>query len=361
MDKLPASARISFGGAVDRQGMPLVPHSMAFPSAMMSLGVLMGIAHDTPLLQKHGRAWRTDQDYYRYLGISGEGFRVLSDTAEYFRCTLPEGAGPLRDCFQMAGIPVCVLSNAKVQGVDGGWPSEEALRTLVMRNLAEGFPVLLLGRTKCERVLLAIGYEDGGQTLVAWTFTPGADMTNKSFAPEDCQFIEHWTQGVDAAALVRGLPEQPGSAARQAILRRALARGEGFLRTARSEPYGKPVHAYENWIAHLRDEAFWAGAWTGFPFIYPEIWDLAERRFYLAAVLRHAEMALGTDSLEQGAAAAEAIHEIMWRIHALCEGERGRDALRDASVRAQIGALIAECAALDITIADAVQNCLNPK
>ncbi|HML47720.1 MAG TPA: hypothetical protein PKE04_13325, partial [Clostridia bacterium] len=118
MDKLPASARVPFGGAVDRQGAPLVPHSMAFPSAMMSLGVLMGASHDTQTLEKHNRAWRTDWDYNRYLGISGEGFKVLFDTAEYFRFALPEGAGPLRDCFEMAGISVNVLSNAKVPGLD---------------------------------------------------------------------------------------------------------------------------------------------------------------------------------------------------------------------------------------------------
>nr|HML46891.1 hypothetical protein [Clostridia bacterium] len=231
----------------------------------------------------------------------------------------------------------------------------------VMRNLAEGLPVLLLGRTGGDRVLLAIGYEDNGQTLVAWTFTPGADMTNKSFAPEDCQFIENWTQGTDAAALVRGLPERPGDAERRAILCRALARGEGFLRKPINAPYGESTHAYEDWMSRLRDEAFWAGAWTGFPFIYPEIWDLAERRFYLSAFLDHAGASLGTDCLAQGAEAGEAIHDRMWRIHALCEGERGREALRDASVRAQIIAILAECAGLDISIADAIQACLNQK
>lgn len=356
MDKLPASARVPFGGAIDRQGAPLVPHSMAFPSAMMSLGVFMGIPHDTPTLHKHNQAWRTDPDYCRYLGISGEGFKILFDTAEYFRFALPEGAEPLLDCFRMAGIPVGVFSNAKVPGLDGGWGSEEGLRTLVVRNLAEGFPVLLLGRTNCDRVLLAIGYEDSGQTLVAWTFTPGGDMTNKSFAPDDCQFIENWTLGTDAAALVRGLPELSGDAQRQGIMRRALERGAGFLRTSRSAPYGEPADAYENWIAHLRDEAFWAGEWAGFPFIYPDIWDLAERRFYLSTFLQQAGTLLNSDGLAQGTAAAEAIHENMWRIHALCEGERGREALRDPSVRGRIAAIIAECAALDRTIADAIQE-----
>ena len=95
MGILADSVRIPFSGRVMRDGPHLVPHDMAFPSAMMSLKVLMGGQHRTHALSAHGRAWRSDADYYLHLGLSGEGFRFLFDTAEYFRFQEEEGAQAL--------------------------------------------------------------------------------------------------------------------------------------------------------------------------------------------------------------------------------------------------------------------------
>jgi hypothetical protein len=330
--KIPESARVAYKGAVDRAGPPLFPHAVAFSAAMMSLKVLMGLGHDTYEMNAHNRAWRGDRDYLRYLFLSGEGFRFLFDAAEYFRFSLPEGDQPVRDCFAITGTPVEIL------------PRPDCAR--VVENLAAGYPALLLGRVASDRVLLATGYENGGDVLVAWTFFPGGDMTNKSFSTEDCQFIEGWREGTDAALLVRGDPVLPADAEIAAIYRRALARGAKALRAGRSAPYGTDVNYYDDWIARLK-----GGDLSS---LDPAIWDLAERRMYLANFFEHFRPAFGQDALHTAFTAGDQIHSNMWRVHALAEENRRTG----ASVHWEIIEIIRQCRALDLTIADDIEGYL---
>lgn len=352
MEKNQTAMRIPFTGAIDREGPSLSPHSMAFPAAMMSLKVLMGLPHETHTIFAHNMQWRADHDDNLYLCLSGEGFRFLFDTAEYFRFQLPEGAEPVRACFAYTGIPVSILSKNAVSGGDGTWETEEELKELVLNTLRAGFPCLLLSRTTMDRVLLAIGYEDAGETLVAWTFVPGGDMTNKSFSPEDCQYIANWWQGTDAALLVLRSPESPQG--QDAILRAALERGVRDLRAHESAPYGTQIKYYDKWIATLRDEDFWHTVTDGLPMIDPEIWDLAERRAYSAGFLEQVQALWKTDALQPGIDALNKIHGEMWRIHALIEGEDSLKKLKDPSIRAQIAEIIEGCRMLDETTADAL-------
>jgi len=361
MAACPSSARIVSQGQVRREGPQLVPHAMAFPSAMMSLRVLLGGEHRLHTLSAHGREWRSDEDYFLHLGLSGEGFRFLFDTAEYLRFQEEDGAQPILDCFAAEAIPVSVWAARPAAGVAGVWQDESALRTLVIDTLAQGCPALVLGRTGSDWVLLATGYEDGGGTLVAWTFAPGADLSNKSFSPEDCQYVRDWARGVDGVALVTGTPGDPVD--RAPILRRALARGERFLRRAEGHPHGDPVDWYREWQGRLKDDAFWRGPFSGRPAVDPEIWDLAERRAFCAEFLEGAGEALGTGALAPAVDAFREIHDLMWRIHHLCDGthtdgEHVARALRDAAVRREILGILKDCRDRDERAADAIAQVL---
>jgi hypothetical protein len=148
MAEMKEAVRIPFCGKVQRDGPHLVPHSMAFPSAMMSLRVLMGGKHRTHELSSHNRTWRSDEDYYLHLGLSGEGFRFLFNTIEYFWFEEDDGAEQLCDCLAMEGIPAAVYAAKQVRGIRGVWQDEKHLRTLVMDTLKKGYPALLLGRMK---------------------------------------------------------------------------------------------------------------------------------------------------------------------------------------------------------------------
>lgn len=355
--KLPNRAHIQARGGIDRSSDQLVPHSLAFPSAMVSLKLLLGLPHRTHPLEMHGMRWRADEDYYDFIGLSGEGFGFLFDTAEYFRFGLPSGAQPVADCFAAIGTPCEIFSAHPVAGMRACLTDEADVQQRTLTNLADGYPALLLGRTQMDRVLLATGYEDDGETLVAWTFTPGSDMTNKSFDVQDCQYIEGWRQGVDALVLVRGKPGPVGDPA--AIHRRALARGERMLREGKGHPYGEWEDCYAGWIGRLRDAAFWQAAFGGRPYIDPEIWDLAERRAFCGGYLWQAGEALGTQALYPAAEAFESIHMRMWELNALCDGGGAADKLRDAKVREQIIAILTQCRALEVRAADAIAQALS--
>lgn len=352
MAALPNSVRVPFSGRVKRDGPHMVPHDMAFPSAMMSLRVFMGGEHRTHDLSAHHRAWRSDEDYYLHLGLSGEGFRFLFDTAEYFRFGAEEGAQPLLDCFAMEGIPVKVYAANKVQGIEHVWRDEKHLKELVLNTLVQGYPVLLLGRTASDWVVLATGFEEGGETLVGWMFIPGADMSNKSFSPEDCQYIKDWARGADAAALVTGVPEEVKD--KEAILRRALSRGKQFLHMSLGHPHGENANFYDEWTGHLQKAPSWPSPFTGRPHIDPDIWDLAERRAFVAEFLEEAGQALKTEALSPAADACRRMHDLMWRLSGLCEGEDAQAKLNDPEVRKEIISILNTCRELDHQVAAAI-------
>lgn len=356
MAAFPNSVRVPFSGRVNRNGPHLVPHDMAFPSAMMSLKLFLGGMHRTHELSAHNRTWRSDEDYYLHLGLSGEGFRFLFDTAEYFRLPQEEGAQPLYDCFAMEGIPVKVYAAKKVQGIEGVWRDEQQLKEMVLSTLVQGWPVLLLGRTASDWVVLATGFEDAGETLAGWTFVPGAEMSNKSFAPEDCQYIKDWARGADALALVTGGPEALKD--RAAIFLRALNRGKRYLQSSIGHPNGREVNFYSEWTNALQDDSFWQKSFSGRPRIDPEIWDLAERRAFVAEFLEEAGQVLHTKALSPASEACRRMHDLMWQINSLCDGEDSGAKLKDPAVRREIVSILDTCRGLDHQAAVAIGNVL---
>ncbi|MHB1294896.1 MAG: hypothetical protein ACYC4R_07840 [Anaerolineae bacterium] len=355
----PSSVRVPARGRLERTGARLVPHDMAFPSAMMSLKVFMGLGHRVGSLEAHNQTWRTDLDYYRHIGLSSEGFRFMYDVAEGFRFQDPFAAEPVRDCLAAEGLPYRLYAAKPLPGLDDVWTSDAALRALAVQHLAQGLPALVLGRNGADWVLLATGYEQGGETLVAWTFVPGNDMTNKSFAPEDCQFVAQWWTGADALILV-GEPTPPNDLA--PLFRRALHRGAECLQRAEGHPRGSYVpNFFDAWVATLRDDAYWARPFEGRPSIDPDIWDLAERRAFSADFLVEAMGVLGTDALEPAAAGFHRIHELMWEINALCAGEESTSKLRDPSVRQAIVGIVEQCRTLDQQAAQTIRAVLQTK
>ena len=347
---LPSSVKIQFSGAVDPDGPRLVPHTRAFASAMMSLAVLMGKPHDTSIINEHNMAFRADFDYFLHLLVSGEGFLFWQDVWNYITPELPQGPGPdtwesldalpknaepILDCFEIAGIAVALYANYDIIGIQGGWTSDSKLKEMIMSNLAAGFPVVLFSGTPGDRILLAIGYQKDGDSLLAWTFSAGNDRQNKTFAADKCKRVDHWTDHIVAAALIKSAPQTPADL--KPLFCKSLARGAEFLRQN-----GK--------IAAFRDTIRCGGK----PRVHPEIWDLAERRAYLAYELAKIAELFGTDQLAPAISASRQIHDKMWRIDALSKIKKGRAALQDSDTQKQIADILDECRQLDCSIADAI-------
>jgi len=346
------SLRLPYAGRIEREGPLLVPHSLAFPAAMTALKVLLGGTHRLRELSMHGRPWRADLDYFDFVGLSGEGFLHSRAAADFLRQGDPAAPAPIADCFEAVGLPVDVLG-ATATGV----------RAAVLANLDAGFPALVFARSGVERVILATGYEAGGETLVGWTFVPGADMSNKSFDSDACQFLDDWTRGVAGAALVRGAPV--ARSCPPAVTRRALSRAAGYLRSGEDYVDGKLRRYYDVWAKRLADSPDWDRPFQGLPGIDPVIWDFAERRCWAGEFLKDAAETLaaesgrsGADALALAIGACAEIHDLMWKIHGLCDGVDGQERLRASATRAEIVAILRRCEALDAAAADAIEVAL---
>ncbi|MDR1630667.1 MAG: hypothetical protein LBS36_10725 [Oscillospiraceae bacterium] len=347
---LPESTKIPFAGAIDQDGPALGPHTRAFASAVTSLAVLMGAPHDTSVMSAHNQLWRNDNDYFRHLMVSGEGFLFWHDVADYFTDEPPwapestdgiweanyngeKDASSIIDCFEIAGIKADIYTNYPVKNVAGGWSNTQTLEDMTLHNLAGGFPVLLFSGEPGDRILLATGYENGGQTLLTWTFSAGDHKTNINFSTANCKRVQNWTEDILAAALVKSPFLSPKD--RKPLLLKALSRGADLLRLDTNPD---------------RFRETFCGA--GKPHVHPEIWDLAERRCYLADALERAAEVLGTNKLTAAVGAGRQIHDNMWKIHAVWQEKKTKKA------KMQIADILGECRQLDLTIADTISSFL---
>lgn len=346
---LPESAKIAFAGSINQNGPAFGPHTLAFASAATSLAVLMGAPHDTSVMEAHNTTWRNDNDYYRNLMISGEGFQFWNDVWNYFTDELPplsedhykggsweanysgaKDATPILDCFEIAGIKVDVYTNYPVKSIKGGWSNPQALVNLTLCNLADGFPVLLLSGEPGDHIVLATGYENNGETLLAWTFTAGDRLkTNIKFSPAKYKRLKDWTKGVLAAVLIKS-PHMPPNDTKP-LLCKALSRGAELLRADTN-----PDRFRETFCG------------KGKPHVYPEIWDLAERRCYLGDALERAASEFETDKLKPAIDASRQIHDELWKVHAIWKEKKTKAA------KWQIADILSECRQLDFTIADTI-------
>ncbi len=76
-----------------------------------------------------------DHDHNLHIGISGEAFRFMFDTAEYFQFPMSVGVAPVRDCFSAIGLQCELYAIKTVDGIDGVFTDEDELKHLVLKRL----------------------------------------------------------------------------------------------------------------------------------------------------------------------------------------------------------------------------------
>lgn len=357
-EALPPSVRISFSGAVDPDGPPMTGHTRAFSAAVMSLTVLMGLPHDTRTGQERSEHYRIDFDYNRNLLLSGEGFLFWSDVWQFITAALPQApegspedtwesfdeqphtAQPLLDCLEGAGIEAEFYSNDPMEGISGGYEAGEGLKSAVMRNLSEGFPVLLFSGEPGDRIILATGYQKGGEVLLGWVFSAGHARQNMTFSPKKTKRLTNWDENILALLLVRSKPMPPED--RRYLTVRALERGAALLRS------DKKLEGFANTFGG-----------TAEVHVHPEIWDLAERRSFLAYELKETAKLLKTDALNDAMDACWNIHDAVWRIDALSKSKKGLSALKSAAVQKKIAEILMYCRRQDLRMADSITRFLS--
>jgi hypothetical protein len=351
--KLPEFSKIPFAGAIEQDGPAFGPHTMAFASAATALAVLMGAPHNTSVITAHNRLYRNDNDYFRNMMVSGECFLFWCDIWNYIADELPplsseethynggnweinyngaKDAEPILDCFEISGIKTEIYSNYPAKGIKGGWNDTQALKNMVLSNLAGGFPVLLFSGEPGDRIVLATGYENNGDTLSAYTFTAGDRIkTNAKFSPPKCKKVTDWTKNALAVLLIQSPYTPPVDI--KPLLIKALDRGAQMLRSDTN-----PDRFRESFCG------------AGKPHVTPEIWDLAERRYYLADALAGTSEVFGTDKLTAAIDASRQIHDNMWKIYHVWKEKKNKAA------KQQIADILSESRRLDFKIADTLAS-----
>lgn len=330
-------------GRVDYDGKMYTPQNMAFPSAMSALKIFMGLGMRTEEMNAHNMTWCSNLDYYFQVGVSTEGFGLFYDLPHFVLQHNLFNSEPLKDCFDVEGLPFKLYGDNTVKRKDGSCSTASEFVKLLTKHIESNLPALVLSRE--NMVILATGYSNDGQTLRGWVFMDGADNTNKSFNPDYCQFIDNWTESVFAVILVY---EPVNAEDRKVVCIKALKRGYEMLNTmdCNLESYGYGKALYRRWIKYILDDVKFIGEVAKRPFIDPEIWDFAERRAWASNFLKEVERYLGTGLLTEAITSFMGIHDKMWEINGLCSNENV-DKLKSRDIRLRIIDILRECEKLD--------------
>jgi len=280
------------------------PENVNFSRLMTRLKIELG------LKQRVGEVYENSRldDYFFFLGISGEGFGLKYRITDTLGKT-PEGIQALDDCFRVEGIKYRYVTELT-----------ENFREQIVSHINSDLPVLFLNPGR--KVFAVNGYDDFGKTFYF-------DSDTKDPVPfvDDSYYEEKKRQGIawNAGDPVFKIPKvlifidglsEPGN--KREIILSALKRGYGML-TEKGRSYGEygyGNHSYEKWLKRYENEARLDVELKELASMAPKIkFDLAERRCYLVWFMRQCEFELGKNVLKTAFDSFNEIHELMWEIH----------------------------------------------
>lgn len=321
------------------------PHSIPFPAMMSALKTFMGLPARLSVMQAHGVEWQADNDYFYYMGVSGDGFTLRYNMLDFLR----EGKWnnqSLKDCFLLEGIAFRLFGDdtipIKDEGID--W---DTIGEKIVQHLLSDRPVILLQEGgSCK---LVVGYTDYSSTLIVHNGGKGVRIA-KTAKP-----LENWTKKLAAVIFVDGLTT-PGD--KKEIAVRALSRAFELLSEKKDAPhgYGYGEYLWKRWISLLEDDRKYRAKSSEFRYINPEKYDLAERRAYTADFFEQSQEILGVD-LSVPARAFRTIHDKMWDVHWQVYGPN-KKRLQDRATREKIIWFLIECRDLEKESAEALGRIL---
>ncbi len=321
------------------------PHNIIFPAMVSALKTFMGLPPRTHDSIAHGIKWRDDDDYFFYMGVSGEGFTLCYNMLDF----LQEGKWnnqSLDDCFAAEGIKYRLFGDGTIPVKDTPM-NPDTVGEQIVQHLLSDRPVILF-REKVSYKLV-VGYTDYGNTLIAHGGHSGVRI-GKTAKP-----LESWKRGLSAVIFIDGI-DAPGD--RKEIAWRSLFRAYEML-TEKDQPfleYGYGEGAWWKWIYRLEDDRNYRAKNSNFRYINPEKFDLAERRAYTAGFFEQVQDILKID-LSVPARIFRTIHDKMWDVHWQVYGENKRS-LRDKATRERIVWFLKECRDLERQAAAAIGQVL---
>ena len=316
--------------------------------------------------------WGLGCGYAFLMGTTGAAFRLSwkegwhEDNAATWLVS-DDPTEVFRRAFASVGREVEILCGTRLR--EQGDDVESQFRAAILDSIGRGVPVIAHGVVGPPEECIVAGYDDGGDTLIGWSFFQYWDECHpdQDFEPNGMFRKSDWFK--DTWSLLVLGDRLPRPDVRQ-VYRDALAWALEVMRTPlRQGDRHNGLAAYDAWAEHLlKDEEF---ATDDLPALQQRfgvhddtVGIVAEGRWYGSLFLAQAAQDGGLNAPELYAAASccAAEHDLMWKVWGLVGGI-GRDEakarkLADPDVRRQIVAVIHEARDLDARAAEHVERAI---
>ncbi len=276
-------------------------------------------------LMRHSEDWHALHIFL--MGASGNAFSFSwrpgswgDQTAWTWEFIGEDPLEPIHRAFEAAGYGCEILLRAKHAaslGLPGGVDDEAVYRERIVESLRADRPAIALGLHGPPAPCVIAGYDDGGETLLGWSFhqdeAEGLETEEPGYFRKPAWFAD--LQGL----ILLGDPRE--RAPRAAVYRDALANALRKLRTTSVRGVPAAQEAYAAWRGDLADEGILLALGSALREKVLESHDgagghIAEARawghiFLLAAaeVLSEAR-----SELSEASCRFEAIHDLVWRL-----------------------------------------------
>ena len=350
-------------------GLQRCPECFPFPACMRSSLEFMGEAYGYRVVTEHGSEWRLDNAYTYLMGVSGMAFKMTWKEGWYLGnpglANLTDDLnGPYGRVFEAIGYAYDLLHREDTVKCES-----EFRRRIIASILERHHPVIARGVVGPPEECMIVGFDDGGETLIGWSYFQAAPEFNQGveFEPSGYFRKRNWFKDTESIVLIKDRVEKPPA---DMVYRKAL---EWALEVARTPRVRGDIHsglaAYQAWAQALeRDEDLSPENMPALRVNYhvheDAVGTTAEGRWYAAQFLKQVaeespEMA---DQLGEAIMCYEAEHDLMWKIWGMTGGpartDEGAKKLAEPGTRARMREIIAEAHRLDGEAASRIEKAL---
>ncbi len=326
---LPNVPRVGFYGTMRKAGIDRCPEDIAFPACLVAIGTYLGEKFLGCSHQGAGGKSDISCGYAYFMGVSGAGFGLCWNTERWdhgiwniwYLCDDP--FAPICRALDSIGYTYEILGNSDV-ATEVRFPAYAdagTLRRKMMESIKAGRPVLGFGLVGPPEPGIIAGYDDGGDTIIGWSFFQDDKAFQKGVTFESSGYFRQtgWLQAVPGLILLG--EKKPLPPLRQ-ICQDALQWGAAVMRQAGvHHNFAHGIAAYKAWTAALLDEADFQSADQGCLLHQLEVESaavgyLAEARSYCGTFLRDAAALLpeAGEQLRLAAGCFSVEHDLMWRM-----------------------------------------------
>jgi hypothetical protein len=339
-------------------GLQRCPECFPFPACLRSSLEFMGEDYGFKPVDGHGSTWRLDNAYTYIMGVTGMAFKMTWKDGWYLG---NPGLDHLTDdlnepygrAFEAVGYGYELLYKENTAAC------EAEFRKCITESIRDRRrPVIARGVVGPPEECMILGFDEGGDVLLGWSYFQTAPEFNQNVEFEPSGYFRKRGWFADTASLVI-IGDKVEGPPREDVYRKALAWAIKIARTHRIRGSFSSGHAaYDAWAEALtRDGDLPADDMDALRVNYhvheDAVGTTAEGRWYAAQFLKQiaGDMPSLADPLLRAARYYEAEQDLMWKIWSFTGGpartDEGALSLADPAVRRKMVPIISEARKID--------------